>query len=72
MRRQERKFPMTKRPALAFSGTGVSDEAAEAYGIPSGVFVSQVTEAGQQSRQVSQQTRSLLHLTANPSAISAN
>ena len=32
--------------SLGISGTGVSDEAAEAYGIPSGVFVSQVTEGG--------------------------
>ena len=32
--------------ALGISGTGVSEEAAQTYGIPSGVFVSQVTEGG--------------------------
>lgn len=35
-----------EKASLGISGTGVSDEAAEAYGIPSGVFVSQVTEGG--------------------------
>ena len=35
-----------EKARLGISGTGVSDEAAEAYGIPSGVFVSQVTEGG--------------------------
>ena len=35
-----------EKASLGIYGTGVSDEAAEAYGIPSGVFVSQVTEGG--------------------------
>ena len=35
-----------EKASLGISGTGVSDEAAEAYGIPSGVFVSQLTEGG--------------------------
>ena len=39
-----------EKASLGISGTGVSDEAAEAYGIPSGVFVSQVTEGGAAGR----------------------
>lgn len=35
-----------EKASLGISGTGVSDEAAQTYGIPAGVFVSQVTEGG--------------------------
>ena len=35
-----------EKASLGISGTGVSEEAAQTYGIPSGVFVSQVTEGG--------------------------
>ena len=72
MRRQERKFPMTKKASLGISGTGVSDEAAEAYGIPSGVFVSQVTEGGAAEQAGITANSIITAFDGNPSAISAN
>lgn len=35
-----------EKASIGIAGTGVSEEASEAYGIPAGVFISEVTEGG--------------------------
>ena len=40
------KVDASKQASIGISGTSVSEEAQEAYGIPAGVFVAEVTEGG--------------------------